>query len=117
ISNPGALGSAGMLMEASGVGGRIAVDMLPKPEEVDILQWLKAYQGCGFVVTCESSATPSVISEFSRHGLEAAACGSVVAERKLTVTSSGANATLFDFSRDTLGCRPPAKNMNVPKCT
>ncbi|UCE81030.1 MAG: methanogenesis marker 2 protein, partial [Methanobacteriota archaeon] len=36
ISNPGALGSAGMLMEASGVGGRIAVDMLPKPEGVDI---------------------------------------------------------------------------------
>ncbi|OGS42443.1 MAG: hypothetical protein A3K67_02020, partial [Euryarchaeota archaeon RBG_16_62_10] len=52
ISNPGALGSLGMLLEASKVGGTVDIARMPRPPRVDLLQWLTAYQGCGFVVTC-----------------------------------------------------------------
>lgn len=109
ISNPGSLGSAGMLLEASCAGGRVNIDSLPRPDGVETIQWLKAYQGCGFVVTCERSASGSVIDEFSRRGLTAAVCGSVVEGHVLTIESDSDEALLFDFSMDTLGCRPPQR--------
>ena len=112
ISNPGALGSAGMMLEASGVGGLVRVDELPRPDEVELDQWLKAYQGCGFVVACEPSASDDVLAEFARRGLEAAVCGTVTEGQEMHVELAGARKILFDFAVDTLGCRPPAKDMN-----
>ncbi|UCE44755.1 MAG: methanogenesis marker 2 protein [Methanobacteriota archaeon] len=109
ISNPGSLGSAGMLLEASGAGGRVDVNSIPKPDNVELVQWLKAYQGCGFVVTCEPTQTESVAREFSRRGLIAAACGSVEDGNRMSVESEGDREMLFDFSTDTLGCRPPQR--------
>ncbi|MDH3364764.1 MAG: AIR synthase related protein [Thermoplasmata archaeon] len=109
ISNPGSLGTIGMLLEASGAGGRINIGSVPRPDGVELMQWLKAYQGCGFVVTCEHASTDSIIGEFSRRGLTAAVCGSVVEGQKLIVELDGDTAVLFDFSRDTLGCRHPQR--------
>ena len=109
ISNPGSLGSAGMLLEASGAGGRVDVNSIPRPDNVELVQWLKAYQGCGFVVTCEPTQTESVAREFSRRGLTATACGSVEDGNRMSIESEGNREVLFDFSTDTLGCRPPQR--------
>jgi putative methanogenesis marker protein 2 len=109
ISNPGSLGTVGMLLEASSAGGRIDIDTIPRPGGVELMQWLKTYQGCGFVVTCELGATDSVIGEFARRGLTAAVCGTVVEGHELVIEVNGDIAVLFDFSRDTLGCRHPQR--------
>jgi len=109
ISNPGSLGTIGMLLEASGAGGRVDIGSIPRPDGVELMQWLKAYQGCGFVVTCEPANADSVIGEFTRRGLTATVCGVVVEGQKLVVELDGDTAELFDFSNDTLGCRHPQR--------
>lgn len=109
ISNPGSVGTLGMLLEASGRGGRVDLDALPRPGGVELLQWLKAYQGCGFVLTAEKGNVESIISECSRRGLEAAECGSVEDDACLFLRAGGEEAKVFDFSRDTLGCRVPQR--------
>jgi putative methanogenesis marker protein 2 len=109
ISNPGALGTLGMLLEASGKGGIVDVSKIPKPKGVDLLQWLTAYQGCGFVVTCRDARTKIVIDEFSRSDITAEVCGTVSKGRVFEVELDGQRQVLFDFDKDTLGCASPQK--------
>jgi len=107
ISNPGALGTLGMLLEASGMGGSVDIDKIPRPKGVDLLQWLTAYQGCGFVVTCREARTRLVIDEFARYDITAAVCGNVRRGCLLEVGFGGERGVLFDLSKDTLGCALP----------
>lgn len=109
ISNPGALGSLGMLLEASGKGGVADISKMPRPKGVDLLRWLTAYQGCGFVVTCRPARVKIVIDEFARVDVTAAVCGAVTSSGLLEVELEGRRETLFDFSRDSLGCAVPQK--------
>lgn len=109
ISNPGALGSLGMLLEASGKGAGVDIAKIPRPKGVDLLQWLTAYQGCGFVVTCRQARTKIVLDEFARADMSAAVCGEVRSGHVLEVELDGRRGTLFDFSEDSLGCALPQK--------
>ena len=109
ISNPGALGSLGMLLETSGKGATVDVPKIPIPKNVDLLQWLTAYQGCGFVVTCREARSKDVVDEFARSDITAAVCGKVTAGCELILERGGESAVLFDFSKDTLGCAVPQK--------
>ncbi len=109
ISNPGSLGTLGMLLESSSCGAEVDVSLIPRPGNVDLLQWLLAYQGFGFVVTCESSKVRSVLSRFSRAGIQAARCGEVTRSHRLDLIFQGESRTLFDFGTDTFGCSTPQK--------
>ena len=109
ISNPGALGSLGMLLEASGKGAEVEVSKIPRPKGVELLQWLTAYQGCGFVVTCREARTKVVIDEFARSDITAAVCGTVKKGHQLELELDGQREVLFDFSKDALGCAGPQK--------
>lgn len=109
ISNPGALGSLGMLLEASGKGAIVDIARLPRPEGVDLLQWLTSYQGCGFVVTVKPGREQQVKNEFARADIAADVCGSVTARPVLEVELDGEKEVLFDFSVDSLGCATPQK--------
>lgn len=109
ISNPGALGSLGMLLESSGKGAVVDISKIPIPKNVDLLQWLTAYQGCGFVVTCRDARAKDVIDEFARADITATVCGKVISGCELMLELNGEEAVLFDFSKDTLGCAVPQK--------
>ena len=109
ISNPGSLGSLGMLLEASGKGAQIDVNCIPIPQKVSIVQWLTAYQGCGFVLTVKPGREQVVKSEFARADIAAEVCGKVTTEPVLELTLNGSREVLFDFRHDTLGCALPQK--------
>lgn len=109
ISNPGALGSLGMLLEASDRGGLVEISKIPRPPGVDLVRWLTAYQGCGFVVTCRPARVKVVIDEFARADITASVCGSVTSGHLLELELDGHRETLFDFSTDTLGCAIPKR--------
>lgn len=109
ISNPGTLGSLGMLLEASRAGGLVDVSTIPRPKHVDLLQWLTAYQGCGFVVTCREGREAAVMDEFARSDITASECGKVTKEPLLELELDGERRVLFDFRRDSLGCAAPQK--------
>jgi len=107
MSNPGSLGTLGMLLETSGKGGEVHLDKIPRPSSQDFVQWLKAYQGCGFVVTCSPRNSPRVIEMFSEVQVDAAVVGRVTDDHRLVVRESDEKAVLFDFSKEVItGCGP-----------
>lgn len=109
VSNPGCLGSLGMLLEASCKGAQVDVRRIPTPRKVDLIQWLMAYQGCGFVLTVKPGREQTVKDEFARADITAEACGKVTKEPLLELVMDGARGVLFDFRHDTLGCAVPQK--------
>jgi putative methanogenesis marker protein 2 len=107
ISNPGCLGTLGMLLETSGKGGTVRLENIPRPGGVDFAQWLKAYQGCGFTVTCDPKKSSQVVDMFDSVGVTAAVVGSVDASRKIVLAEGEEWAVLFDFASDKItGCDP-----------
>jgi selenophosphate synthetase-related protein len=100
ISNPGALGTLGMLLESSRKGAELNLDKIPHPpeEKIDFQHWLKVYQGCGFVVTCHRHNTKKIIDLFHSVGLTADVAGKVNENKKLIINLGQYQETLFDFT-------------------
>ncbi|HPE62649.1 MAG TPA: methanogenesis marker 2 protein [Methanothrix sp.] len=102
ISNPGMLGTLGMLLESSRAGAVVDLDLLPRPEGLDMISWQKMYPGMGFVVTAPPERADEVVRVFGDRGLSAAVVGKVTEERRLEIVSGGKRAVLFDFERETV---------------
>ena len=105
ISNPGVIGTLGMLLEVSGKGAVIDLDAIPKPDleknQMTFVQWVKMYPGMGFVMTAREEHTRDLIERFLKVGMTAAVIGTVDMSQKLTVTHKGQDASLvFDFSEN-----------------
>jgi putative methanogenesis marker protein 2 len=101
ISNPGALGTLGMLLESSKKGALVDLNLIPYPaSDIDFVHWLKVYQGCGFVVTCRPKNCEEIISLFNSVGLTANVAGKIVDTNKLEISDGDITKTLFDFDND-----------------
>jgi len=100
ISNPGMLGTLGMLLETSKVGAIVDLDAIPIPDGLDLLSWMKMYPGMGFVVTTKKEKASEVMEIFSRRGLTPAIIGSVVEDRKLIIRSGILQTVLFDLVKE-----------------
>jgi hypothetical protein len=106
ISNPGVVGTLGMLLDASNVGGEINLNEIPKPPGVDLDQWLKAYPGFGVVLTTAAKNVDECISILGEHGAQARVVGRVDDSRRLLITDGGSSVEAFDFRKDKLSGRP-----------
>ncbi len=102
ISNPGMLGTLGMLLEVSRAGGIVDLDQIPIPEGVDMSLWLKMYPGMGFVLTAHSTATPEILQIFKDAEMTAAKIGTITATRRLEITQNAKSAVVFDFDDETI---------------
>ncbi len=100
ISNPGMLGTLGMLLESSKAGAVIDIDTIPIPEGMDMLSWQKMYPGMGFVVTALPEKADDVIQVFQKRGLISAIIGKVTEKQHLEIVSGEEMAVLFDFEED-----------------
>lgn len=106
ISNPGCLGTLAMLLETSKKGGNVDLRRIPVPDNVNFIQWLKVYQGCGFVVTCNPNDSEEVLKLFEGVGLTAKVVGNITDDMKLRITDGKENDILFDFEKDVItGCK------------
>ena len=107
MSNPGCIGTMGMLLESSGKGGMIDVDKIPRPDNVNIEQWFLTYQGYGFVFSCRPENTQRLIDKFRTVNVDAALVGKVNDSNELILKSGSGSKVLFDFSKDIItGCNP-----------
>lgn len=100
MSNPGDIGTLGMMLESSGKGATVDVNLIPRPHDVDEIRWHLSYQGCGFVFSCDPSHSAEVIEIFKEVGCDGAVVGKVDDSRILRLTDGVDTAVLFDFSND-----------------
>jgi hypothetical protein len=98
-SNPGIVGTFGMMLEASGAGGFVDVDTIPRPPGVALEDWIRMYQGCGFVFAAAPRLARRAISLMEAGGLACASVGKVDGSRRLDLSRGAKRATVFDFTK------------------
>jgi len=126
ISNPGLVGTLGMLCETSGVGALLELEGVPCPSGVNglptptdgnleagdekiemkggdgprrhgYLDWLLAYPGYGFIFATAPDRADELCRLFEREGVTAAACGRFTPLRRLQVSLGDQRALVWDF--------------------
>ncbi len=100
ISNPGLIGTLGMLLETSRKGARVDLENIPAPEDVDFTQWLKIHPATGFIVTSLPENESEALLLFEDAGYVAANIGVVDDTSKLDICYKNEYATVFDFRKD-----------------
>ncbi len=100
ISNPGIVGTLGMLLEASNKGAEINLDSIPKPENIDWISWLKMYPGSAFVLTSKKENTDETLKLLNSCNITAQKIGSVTDDKKLSMTYENQKKTVFDFNSE-----------------
>jgi uncharacterized protein len=104
ISNPGILGTLGMLLEVSGCGAEINLDEIPRPDlaanDIDFEHWVRMYPGMGFILTVKQADVQEVCSRFKDAGITARAIGVVNSSRELCVTHHKDSSLVFDLTKN-----------------
>lgn len=100
ISMAGALGTALMLLECSGVGASIDLSSLPSPPGPDRLRWLSAFPSYGFVLSVREEHADQVKQIFGERELACAVIGAVNASRTVVLHERGESAELWNFDDD-----------------
>ncbi len=102
ISNPGVIGTIGMLLEVSGKGAVIDLDRIPRPDleknHMTFEQWVRIYPGMGFVVTAREADVDPISTLFASVGITAAPIGTVDGSRELRIRYKSDASRVFDFS-------------------
>ncbi len=107
ISNPGALGTLGMLLEVSKKGAVVDITKIPRNENVPLIHWLKLYPGCGFVFTAKEDKIDRLKEILEFVNISAEVCGEIDNSKKLIITDNDHinKEILFDFNREYIcGC-------------
>jgi len=100
ISNPGTLGTLGMLLEASDVGATVELNKIPRNDNVSWEDWLRLYPGSGFVLTVPEDKAPVCIEILEGVEITSRVVGNIIKERKLYLTEDNQKEIVFDFNRD-----------------
>lgn len=109
-SNPGIVGTLGMLLEASGVGGTLEVERIPKPPAIRLKDWVLMFQGCGFVYAARPQKAERLARLLEEGGLTCAEVGRVVATRRLDLVQGKSSVRVFDLRRGGVTGIPPVES-------
>jgi putative methanogenesis marker protein 2 len=100
ISNPGIIGTLGMLLEASEVGATVELEKIPKNSVVSWDDWLKLYPGSGFVLTAKEENVEDAINMLEEVNLTSQVAGNIIDEKKLYLTHNNQEKIVFDFNQE-----------------
>jgi len=100
VSNAGILGTVSIMMENSGKGAVIELASIPKPVEIELLDWLVCFQSFGFVLSVQPERSEAVISLFREREITAAIIGKVIDQPTVTLENGPESKILFDFKKD-----------------
>ncbi len=100
ISNPGILGTLGMLLEASEVGATVELEKIPRNSDVNWEDWLKVYPGSGFVLTAKEENVSDTINMLEEVNITSQVAGSIIEEKKLYLTQGNQEKIVFDFNQE-----------------
>lgn len=100
ISNPGTLGTLGMLLETSNVGATVELDLIPRNTDVSWEDWLRLYPGAGFVLTAKEENVDFIVEILEKVNITTRVVGSIIPDKMLFLTSGDSKEVVFDFSTD-----------------
>ena len=83
ISMGGLVGTALMMLEASGVGATLVLDDVPRPAGVPWEQWLLAFPSYGFLLAVAPEASARVVETFRARDIAAAVIGTADESRRV----------------------------------
>jgi AIR synthase-related protein len=98
VSMGGVIGTAVMLMEASGVGATLSLDALPRPRGIPWETWLLAFPSYGFLLAAAPDRSARAVRAFAARGIDAAVVGRADQTHRLTLTSGSTQATVWDLA-------------------
>ncbi len=102
-SNPGILGSMAMLLEASGRGGIIQIEAIPRPDSVPLREWVKMFISTGFILTCPENNATECLQVLKKGGLTAKIVGQVLEDSCVYLANKeGEQELFFDFSKESI---------------
>ncbi len=105
ISMAGTVGTALMLLEASGLGGVIDLDQIPRPPQIPLERWLLAFPSFGFLLSVQPENAAAVIARFTSRGIAANAVGATDASRIVRLLHGAEESVLWRFTNESLiGC-------------
>ncbi len=105
VSQAGIVGTAAMLAECSGVGVRIDIGAIPKPDHVALDKWLQSFPSFGFLLAVAADDVNETIGLFRARDIAAAEIGAFDTTRRVTITDGAAEDEIWDFARQPLlGC-------------
>jgi len=108
MSNPGMLGTLGMLLETSGKGGCVDLETIPVPNGLDFVHWITIYQGSGFVLTCKPENYSIIEEVLEEAGLTVRNVGEVTDGPEFKLQYRGRTEILFNFSKESItGIKTP----------
>jgi uncharacterized protein len=102
ISMGGVVGTAIMLLEASGVGATLSLDAMPRPPGIPWESWLLAFPSYGFLLSVAPSRSGAARAAFAARGIDAAVVGHVDESHKLTLVAAAQQTTVWDLSETPL---------------
>jgi len=102
ISNAGILGTIAIMMENSNKGAIIDLAAIPKPDNIELSDWVLCFQSFGFVLSVAPDRTQQVLDLFSKQHITAQVVGKVVAEPIVSIHTGSVKEMLFDFRKDTI---------------
>lgn len=100
ISNPGILGTLGMLLESSQKGAQVELEKIPRNPSVNWEDWLKSYPGSGFVLTAPDSRVNRCIELLEEVNITAKVVGDIITAKKLILTYKNQEKIVFDQDKN-----------------
>ena len=105
ISNAGLIGTLLMLLECSGLGGLIDVNAIPRPEDIDLPQWLRCFPSFGFVLSVDANDSDAVIALFAQRDIACAVIGTTNVSRQMWLSNDDQQQLFWDLNAASLiGC-------------
>ncbi len=100
VSNAGLLGTISIMMENSGKGAIIDMELIPRPEVIDLPTWLICFQSYGFVFSIPPSHEKEITRLFEEREITARVIGEVIDEPLVLLKWQNEKKILFDFRKD-----------------
>jgi uncharacterized protein len=100
ISNAGILGTISIFLENSGKGGTIDLDAIPRPDSIELKDWLHCFQSFGFILAVNPENSKAVLKLFSSRKIDAVIVGKVSQDDRVVLKQKQTSRILFDFKTD-----------------
>jgi selenophosphate synthetase-related protein len=94
----GLVGSLAMLLEWSRLGVTLDLTALPRPENVQLSDWLTCFPAFGFLLCAPEGRGAECVAAFRDNGLDAAVVGCIDDSGVVSLRSGECRATVLDLS-------------------